>query len=146
VLGGISSNIIPASAEFVAEWRPVPGVDAGGELDRLRAFLAAEVEPEMRQVDAAAGFAFEPLCDVPGMALDPGHALASLVAHLAGSNDAGKISFATEGGVYQQAGIPTIVCGPGSIEQAHRADEWVAASELDACDGFIRRLAQQLTA
>jgi acetylornithine deacetylase len=100
----------------------------------------------MHAVDAQAGFAFEELCDLPGMALDPGHPLATLVRQLTGSNDTGKISFATEGGVYQQAGIPTIVCGPGSITQAHRADEWVAASELNACDGFVRRLAGRLTA
>jgi acetylornithine deacetylase len=146
VAGGTILNIIPATAEFTAEWRVVPGADAGAELDRLRAFVAAEIEPAMRAVDAEAGFAFEELCDIPGMALDPGHALATLVRHLAGCNDAGKISFATEGGVYQQAGIPTIVCGPGSIAQAHRADEWIAAAELNACDGFVRRLAGQLTA
>jgi acetylornithine deacetylase len=146
VAGGTILNIIPETAEFTAEWRAVPGEDAGAELDRLRAFVAAEIEPAMHAVDAGAGFAFEELCDIPGMALDPGHPLATLVAHLAGSNNAGKISFATEGGIYQQAGIPTIVCGPGSITQAHRADEWVAASELNACDGFVRRLAGRLTA
>jgi len=146
VAGGTILNIIPETAEFTAEWRAVPGDDARAELDRLRAFVTAEIEPAMHAVDAQAGFAFEELCDLPGMALDPGHPLATLVRQLTGSNDTGKISFATEGGVYQQAGIPTIVCGPGSITQAHRADEWVAASELNACDGFVRRLAGRLTA
>jgi acetylornithine deacetylase len=80
------------------------------------------------------------------MALDPGHALTALVAQLTGSNTASKVSYSTEGGLYQEAGIPTIICGPGSIAQAPPPDEFVAQSELDACDAFIRRLADWLAA
>ena len=61
-----------------------------------------------------------------------------------GSNSTGKVSYGTEGGYYQNAGIATIICGPGHIAQAHQPDEWVAQSELDACDAFIRRLADRL--
>ena len=82
--------------------------------------------------------------DIPGMALDGDHALAGLTKHLAGSNSAGKVSYGTEGGLYQAFGIPTIVCGPGDIGQAHKADEFIAASQLAACDAFIRRLADHL--
>ena len=146
VNGGTILNIIPAAAEFTAEWRCLPGEDAQAELELLRTYLAAEIEPAMHAVDPATGFNFEDLCTIPAMALDPDHPLATMVRQLAGSNAAEKISFATEGGIYQEAGIPSIVCGPGSIGQAHRADEWVAASELAACDAFLRRLARRLVA
>ena len=63
---------------------------------------------------------------------------------LTGSNSAGKVSYGTEGGFYQEAGIPTIVCGPGDIAQAHKPDEFVTEAQLDACDGFIRRLVDRL--
>ena len=67
---------------------------------------------------------------MPGMALAPDHELAAVVKQLTGSNSAGKVSYGTEGGYYQNAGIPTIICGPGDIAQAHQPDEWVAQSSL----------------
>jgi acetylornithine deacetylase len=68
------------------------------------------------------------------------------VKQITGSNSVGKVAYGTEGGLYQEAGIPAIVCGPGSIAQAHKADEWIALSQLDACDRFIQRLADRLGA
>jgi acetylornithine deacetylase len=78
------------------------------------------------------------------MALPADHNLATVVKHLTGSNSAGKVSYGTEGGFFQNAGIPAIICGPGHIAQAHQPDEWIAESELDACDQFIRRLTDRL--
>ncbi len=144
--GGSILNLIPGHAEFTVEWRPVPGVDAHALLDRLRRHCADEIEPAMRAVDAACGFAFSVTDWVPGMSLPPEHELAALVRRAAGSNGAGHVSFATEGGLYEAAGIPTIVCGPGSITEAHAPDEWIAQGQLDACDAFIARLAQSCVA
>ena len=81
---------------------------------------------------------------MPRLALDPDHELATIVKLLTGSNSAGTVSYGTEGGYYQNAGIPTIICGPGHIAQAHQPDEFVAQDQLDACDAFIRRLADRL--
>ncbi|MBV9249104.1 MAG: M20/M25/M40 family metallo-hydrolase, partial [Acetobacteraceae bacterium] len=67
-----------------------------------------------------------------------------IVKQLTGSNEAGKVSYGTEGGYYQNTGIPTIICGPGDIAQAHQPDEWVAQDQLDTCDAFIRRLSDRL--
>jgi acetylornithine deacetylase len=144
--GGSILNIIPEQARFGVEWRTIPGDDARAEFSRLQSYVAASIEPAMRAADPASGFSFEVRDWVPGMALPPDHALAALVRHAAGSNSSGHVSYATEGGLYQEAGIPTIVCGPGSIEQAHAADEWIAQSQLDACDAFIRRLAARFAA
>ncbi len=144
--GGSILNIIPEHASFVMEWRTVPGVDPFAEVARLKAHVAANIEPAMHKVDPASGFVFDVIDDIPGMSLDGDHALAGLTKHLAGSNSAGKVSYGTEGGLYQAFGIPTIVCGPGDIAQAHKPDEFIAASQLAACDAFIRRLADHLAA
>jgi len=142
IQGGSSLNIIPEHVEFTIEWRPIPGVDAMALLERVRRHCATEIEPAMRAVDPACGFTFTVTDWVPGMSLPEDHALVTLVRRAAHSNSAGHVSFATEGGLYEEAGIPTIVCGPGSITEAHAADEWIARSQLDACDAFIARLAQ----
>jgi acetylornithine deacetylase len=144
--GGTALNVVPERAEFLMEWRVVPTDDAEVEFERLRAHVATEIEPEMHRVDRAAGFTYERQSWLPPMTLDPEHTLATLVKQLTGSNSTGKVSYGTEGGIYQEAGIATIVCGPGHIAQAHQPDEWIARHELDACDRFIRRLASRLQA
>jgi acetylornithine deacetylase len=98
----------------------------------------------MKAVDPATGFDYEIMVEMPGMSLAGDHELTSVVKQLTGSNSTGKVSYGTEGGFYQEAGIPTIICGPGHIAQAHQPDEFIARSELDACDAFIRRLVDRL--
>lgn len=142
--GGSILNIIPEHASCVMEWRCVPGDSPQAEVERLRRYVTERIEPAMKAVDPASGFVLEVIDDIPGMALDGDHALATLTKRLAGFNSAGKVSYGTEGGLYQEAGIPTIVCGPGDIAQAHKPDEFIEAAQLDACDRFIRRLADHL--
>ena len=83
---------------------------------------------------------------VSELSLDPAHPLVRLALAAGAQGAAGKVSYATEAGVFQAAGIPTLVCGPGSISQAHKPDEWIARSELDACDRFVREAARQFGA
>ena len=144
IQGGSILNIIPEHAEFIMEWRPIPGDDGMQAVDRLKAYVAAHIEPAMHAVDPATGFSFEVQNIMPGMAIAPDHALTSLVKQITGANSAGKVSYGTESGYYQEADIPTIICGPGHIAQAHQPDEWIAQDQLDACDAFIRRLAERL--
>jgi acetylornithine deacetylase len=144
--GGTILNIIPEHAEFTMEWRHIPGDDKLRQVDRLKAHVASSIEPAMHAVSPATGFSYEIQLDMPGMSLDPAHELTALLKQLTGSNSTGKVAYGTEGGFYQEAGIPTIICGPGHIAQAHQPDEFVAQSELDACDRFIRRLADRLLA
>jgi acetylornithine deacetylase len=144
--GGTILNIIPERAEFVMEWRTIPGDDFFVEVERLRAFVTAEIEPAMHRVAPETGFEFEVTDWLPGLALPADHALAELVTALTGANSLGKVSYGTEGGLYEKAGIATIVCGPGAIAQAHQPDEWIAQSQLDECDRFLRRLADRLAA
>lgn len=144
VQGGTILNIIPQDAEFVMEWRTVPADDFFRERARLIAYVAERIEPAMRQVAPECGFSFEDVEWIPGLSLDADHALATEIKRLTGSNSAGKVSYGTEGGLYQKAGIATIICGPGHIEQAHQPDEWVAREQLDRCDAFIRDLADRM--
>ena len=143
--GGSILNIIPERASFELEWRTIPGDDATAELARLQAHLRDTTERWMHAVDPATTITFEPLDVLPPLSLDPRHELVSLVKQAGGANQDGKVSYGTEAGLYQDAGIASIVCGPGDIAQAHRPDEWIALSQLDACDSFIRRVAQRLT-
>jgi acetylornithine deacetylase len=144
VEGGTILNIIPERASCVMEWRTIPQDDFFVEVEKLRRHLAENVEPAMKAVDPQCGFELEVMDWIPGMSLAPGHELTQLVKQLTGSNSTGKVSYGTEGGLYQKAGIPTIVCGPGHIAQAHKPDEWIEQSQLDACDAFLRRLADRL--
>lgn len=144
VQGGSILNIIPEHAMFTMEWRPVPGDPAQDHMARMQAWIAESIEPAMQAVHPACGFTYEVSLEMPGMALPADHELANVVKQITGSNSTGKVSYGTEGGFYQEAGIPTIICGPGNIAQAHQPDEWIAESELDACDRFIRQLADRL--
>jgi acetylornithine deacetylase len=142
--GGSILNIIPEHAEFTMEWRYIPGDSPHAHVDRLRAWIAGTIEPAMKAVHPDCGFSYQTVLEMPGMALPADHALVSAVKQVSGFNSTGKVSYGTEGGFFENAGIPTIICGPGDIAQAHQPDEWIAVSELDACDRFIRRLADRL--
>ena len=144
--GGSIVNIIPEDAGFVMEWRTIPGDSAPGELDEMRRYVAENVEPAMKAVSKEAGVTLVPESWYPDLAIDPSHALVGLVSDAAGKRGCEKVSYATEAGVFQAAGIPTVVCGPGSIAQAHKPDEWIAQSELDACDRFVRNIARRYAA
>jgi acetylornithine deacetylase len=144
IQGGTILNIIPERCEFIMEWRVIPGDDPNRHVERLRQFVAATIEPAMHAVNRSTGFEYDVLVEMPGLSLAPDHELTAIVKQLTGSNSTGKVSYGTEGGYYQGAAIPTIVCGPGHIAQAHQPDEWIAQEQLDACDVFIRRLADRL--
>ena len=144
IQGGTVLNIIPEHVEFVMEWRNIPGDEPQRHLERLRAHVTNTIEPAMHAVHKDTGFSYDILNVMPGLSLAADHPLTDVVKQLTGSNSTGKVSYGTEGGYYQNAGIATIICGPGHIAQAHQPDEWVAQSELDACDAFIRRLADRL--
>jgi acetylornithine deacetylase len=144
VEGGTILNIIPEHAAFTMEWRFIPGDSPHRHFERMKAWIAETIEPAMRAVDLACGFSYQITLEMPGMALPADHALATAVKQVVGSASAGKVAYGTEGGFFERAGIPTIICGPGHIEQAHQADEWIAVSELHDCDRFVRRLAERL--
>jgi len=94
----------------------------------------------MKAVAPEAGFDFKIKSEFPGLDTPPEAEIVRLAKRLAGKNHHGKVAYGTEAGLFHQAGIPTVVIGPGSIDQAHKADEFVAISELERCNAFIDRL------
>ena len=145
IAGGSILNIIPERSVFEMEWRTIPSDDAEIELKRLQDYASDRIERWMHAVDPATGFTFEILDALPPLAIESTDPLVDLVKQASGANQHGKVSYGTEAGLYQNAGITSVVCGPGDIAQAHQADEWIAADQLDACDAFIRRVAASMT-
>lgn len=144
IAGGTALNIVPRECAFDFEIRHLPGDDPQAILAEVRSFVAERIEPELKAVAATTGVDWRPISSYPALDTDPNAALVTLARQLTGANALGKVSFGTEGGLYHQGGIPTIVCGPGSIEQAHKPDEFVALSQLAACESFLRRLLERL--
>lgn len=142
---GVVLNMIPEQATFTMEWRFLPGTDIDAEYAKLRTHCEQKIEPEMKAVASSCGFSWVEYSRMPGMGLVLDHPLATMVKQLAGTNDAGAVSYGTEGGLFEAAGIPTLVCGPGHIQQAHQPDEFIDESQLVACEAFLRALKARLS-
>jgi acetylornithine deacetylase len=143
--GGTALNIVPKDCEFDFEFRYLPGEDPEAPIGALRAFAEQRLLPEMRAVRPDAAIDFAELSAFPALDTAEDAEITQLGLALTGANGTGKVSFGTEGGLFQQAGIPTIVCGPGSIEQAHKPDEFVDLDQIVQCEGFLRRLLDRVS-
>ncbi len=139
--GGTASNIIPVFCRFGFDVRAMPGTDVAGIEKRIRTFAETQCLPEMRAVAPEADITFTRANTVPPFEAVAGSAARTLALKLTGSNETHTVSYATEAGLFQDAGSAAIVCGPGDIVQAHTANEWVAESELAACSAFLASLA-----
>jgi acetylornithine deacetylase len=140
IAGGTALNIVPDTCSFQFEFRALAADDVDALAAEVMAYARDLLEPEMRAVAPEAGIAFEVMSGFPGLDTPPALDLVALTKSLAGRGDHGKVAYGTEAGLFAAAGIPTVVIGPGSIEQAHKADEFIAVSELDACGEFLDRL------
>ena len=144
ISGGRALNIVPAECQFDFEVRALPSDDPQQVADELRAYAETELLPQMHQRSSASAIDFQPLSAYPGLATDPHSKVAELLALLSGSRDFSTVAFGTEGGLFHQAGIPTVVCGPGSMEQGHKPDEFVSCAQLAGCDAMLARLVDWL--
>ena len=139
IRGGLASNIVPKECIFEFEARTMPGTDATHLLEEVESF-AARLLPEMLLVEPNAKIAFERLASAPGLSTKEHEAIVQLAIALSRSKATGAVSYCTEAGLFQGAGIPTVVCGPGSIEQAHRPNEFVPLEQVAQCEAFLLRL------
>lgn len=138
--GGIADNVVPRDAEFRYEFRNLPTADA--LLMQKEVLAQAErAQVAMKKIAPEAGFRFETLCEVPAFLGSAGDAVTQLAQRLAGADRTTLVAFGTEAGLFKSAGIPTVVCGPGSINQAHQPDEFVSLEQLARCQAFMRGLA-----
>ena len=145
IKGGRALNIVPAECEFDFEVRALPGFDANRVADELQTYAQAELLPKMRAVKSDTDIRLEPLSAYPALATPPDSEAARILAMLCGSEAFDTVSFGTEGGLFNEAGIPTIVCGPGSMDQGHKPDEFVTVEQLRDCDAMLMRLADYLS-
>jgi acetylornithine deacetylase len=145
VHGGTALNIVPHECSFDFEVRHLPQDDPGALLEEFRRYLAGELEPEMRAIDPRAGFEIAQLSEIPALDTSAETHIVGLVQELTGNYDAGKVSYGTEASQFHRAGIATVVCGPGSIEQAHKPNEFIELAQVEACETFLRKLMERLT-
>jgi len=134
--GGIADNVVPADCRFHYEFRNLPGSDVEAMQREVRAY-AETLEPAMRAVAAEAGIRFETLCEMPAFLAGADDPAVLLAQRLAATDATTLVAFGTEAGLFQRAGTPTVVCGPGHIAQAHQADEYVSLAQLAACERFL---------
>lgn len=141
ISGGTAVNIVPKSCSFVFECRHLIEVDPEAVFARVQAFVDETLLPEMRSRAPEANIEFEPLYEYPAQAIDPSHPLVTRLKNAVGHNGHSKVAYGTEAGLFQRdLGVPTVVCGPGSIEMAHKPDEYVTIEQLDRCDAALRKL------
>lgn len=139
--GGTALNIVPDRAEAACEVRAIAADDPDALIDDLRSFIASRIEPRMRAVDPDARMELEVFSGIPGLDTSADAPITTFAKALAGRNRHGKVAYGTEAGLFQhQAGIPTVILGPGQIEQAHTADEYIEIEQLQACGAFVDRL------
>jgi len=142
---GTAQNIVPDEARFTFEVRALPAEDPATLVDAVTRHVREEIEPAMRAVAPEAAVELEQRAHFAGLDTDPNAAIVRLAQALTGGNASSKVSFGTEAGLFAQHGIPAVVCGPGDIAQAHKADEYVTADQLARCEAFMVRLTEALS-
>lgn len=143
--GGSVNNIIPALCQFDFEIRSLPGQLPEPLFEEVQQYIKEVLLPDMHSVDESTGVDWQGLAGFPGMDTDIEDPLVHEISGLLGTSDRpGKVSYGTEGGRYHEAGIPTIICGPGSIAQAHRPDEFIDLSQIAKGERFVDALISSL--
>jgi acetylornithine deacetylase len=143
--GGTALNIVPRECTFDFEIRPLPGEDITPMVDELRELAATRLLPEMRAVQPHTDILIEERSSAPALNTPRDAEVTQLATALSGANVTIKVPFGTEGGLFSAAGIPAIICGPGSIDQAHKPDEFVALDQIARCEAFLTRLIDRVS-
>jgi acetylornithine deacetylase len=143
--GGTALNIVPNLCQFDFEIRHLYEEDPQHLLDQIENFARDHLENEMHLIDSDTGFDFETLATYPGLLTDPGIEFVAYVKGLLDNNAHSKVIFGSEGGLFQKRlGIPTLVCGPGNIDQAHKANEYISLDQLQKGGNFLDCLLESL--
>jgi acetylornithine deacetylase len=145
ISGGTALNIVPENCRFDFEVRALPDFAPEAVANELQNYAEQTLLPAMQAVKADTSIRFEKISAYPGLATPADSAAARLIAQLCGSDDFSTVAFGTEGGLFDQAGIPSVVCGPGSMDQGHKPDEFVSVDQMAACDRLMDRLAAYLS-
>lgn len=146
IRGGIALNTVPDICEFEFEYRNLPGLVPDDVMEEILNYINNTVVPAMQKENAAGKVAVEKLARAPALDAAEDAAITQLVRALTRDNEVRKVAFATEAGLFQAAGVPSVICGPGNIEQAHRPDEYVALEQLQQCEKFLAALIKSQSA
>ncbi len=144
VHGGTALNIVPAECTFEFEFRHLPGDDPEKIFQKISHYVDMELLPEMRAVYPGANIVFEPMAVIPPLDTAEDAAVTQLAKSLSGDNKIRKVSYNCEACLFHGAGVPTIICGPGDIEQAHKPDEYIEIDQIVKCETFMRSLMEKL--
>jgi len=140
IQGGQALNIVPEHCRFDFEMRVLPADDPQAVMNELREYAERELLPRMQAVHAGSRIDFSELSRYPGLLTDRQSQAAKLLAQLIGSQNFSTVAFGSEGGLFDEIGIATVVCGPGSMDQGHKPDEYVTLVQLAACEAMLARL------
>jgi len=140
IQGGTAHNIVARDCRIVWQYRLIPGDHGHDIVDRLERFVTTDLLPRMQAIHPGASVTTEHEIDLPGLQPEPGGEAEALVRELTGANGTIVVSFGTEAGLFQQAGMSAVVCGPGSIEQAHKPDEFISLDQYAQGGRFLDRL------
>jgi acetylornithine deacetylase len=137
--GGIAANVVPKDCVFSFDMRTLPAASPDALYQEIRAYAEA-LAREMRAIDAQSGIDLEWLSQTVGLAAAETDGIVQWAMQLARASTVGKVSYGTEAGLFQQMGVPTVICGPGDIAEAHRPNEFVALDQLAQCERFMERI------
>ena len=139
IRGGIAFNVVPKDCVFHFDMRTLPHTSADGLYQEIHAF-AQRLASEMQAVDAASGIELEWLSQTAGLAASETDAIVQWAMQLSRHSRVGKVSYGTEAGLFQRMGVPSVICGPGDIAQAHGPNEFVSLEQLAQCERFMDRI------
>jgi acetylornithine deacetylase len=145
VEGGTAANIIARQCSFVWDLR-CPEMEQGDAIEARFRAAADALDAEIKARAPEGGVSVTRRSKTPGLAIEPESEAEALARALTGDNETRVVPYAAEAGLFQQAGLPAVICGPGSIEQAHQPDEWIERSQIEEGAAFMRRLVQRLSA
>jgi acetylornithine deacetylase len=146
IQGGTAQNIIPRQCVFTWEYRLLPGDDGAEIRRRFDDFVAEAILPRMRAVWPEASVETVARAAVPPLVPEENSTAEALCKALARTNQTEVAAYGTEAGQFQEAGISTVVCGPGNIAQAHKPNEYIELAQVRQCEAFLRRLLDEVCA
>lgn len=142
ISGGTASNIIPGSCEFMLEIRYIPEFPLEHFRSQIQNYIDETLLPEMKKTHGDAAIYFDQISDAPGFSAREDAQITHLLRTITGVKERLKVSYATEAGAFQDIGIPTIICGPGDIAEAHRPNEFVTLEQLTICEHVLKNVIQ----
>ncbi len=145
IRGGTAGNTVAGGCRFTIDIRTLPGTRRESLLEQIRSYIESAILPRMRAVSPLCRIELNEIAQIPGFCIEREHELVQHVQRvLEPAQDPCCVAFATEAGLFQQAGIPTLICGPGHIDQAHRPDEFISLAQLERCGAVLRKLTRDV--